>query len=88
MSKHKIIPMDNVPERTYTKPSIYDDVIDDFVKRNISLAKIEMSKKDGTPLEGTYLSGRLAKRLKERKITTVKARTINKESYLQQVEGE
>lgn len=83
---HKIIPMDEIPERKYTKGSIYDDVIDDFIKRDIPLAKVEQTKKKSSELlDGTYLAGRLSKRLKERKITDIRARTINKTAYLQKV---
>ena len=84
---HRIVPIEELPPRKYVKRSIYDDVIEDFQERKVSLAKIEMTKKDGVKLEGTYLSGRLRKRLAERNITDIRSITVNKEAYLEIVEG-
>jgi len=83
---HKIIPIEEAPKRRYKKGSIYDDVIDDFIEKDISLARIEMTKaSNGLMLLGTYLSGQLRKRIKERELTNVTAKTINKEAYLEKL---
>ena len=90
---HKIIPITEPVKRKYRKGSIYDPVINEFAESNISLGKIEMFKKDGVQLEGTYLTAQLKKRLKQRKadpikedeklhLETVEAKTMNSESYL------
>lgn len=80
---HKIIVIEELPKREYTKKSIYDDILENFEERNIPIAQVKMTKKsDGQQLNGTYLASRLAKRIKEKKWVSVKARAINKEAYL------
>ena len=83
---HKIIPVDEAPERKYTKGSIYDDVLDAFKEgmKETPLARIEMTKKDGLKHEGPYLTGRLRRRIKERPedYSGIQANTINGECYL------
>lgn len=83
--KFKIIPIDEPPKRSYTKTSIYDPVIDSFLERKIDVGRIDMTKKDGTPLDGEYVTRRLVERLAVRKMSNVKAFTRNHEAYLQLV---
>lgn len=79
---HELIPIKETPKRKFTKKSIYDDVIDDFLERDDKMMKIEMTKaKDGLKLSGTYLSGRLRKRIKQRELKGIRANTVNGEAY-------
>jgi len=95
---HKIIPMEETPKRKYKKGSSYDGVIEAFIKSEHTLAKIEMTKRNSSELlDGTYLAGRLMKRIRERIATggekelkalsndegiPVRGKTVNGEAYL------
>ncbi len=95
---HKIIPITDAPKRQYKKGSVYDGVIKSFIDGNHTQARIEMTKKkDGQELNGTYLAGRLQKRIRQRIAMDkdhelylhtnedgdmLSARTINGKAYL------
>ena len=83
---HKITVVDELPKRKYIKKSIYDDVIDEFIERDIPMAQIEMTKSDGVKLKGTYLSNRLRIRIKQRELTGIIASTRNNEAYFLKAE--
>ena len=95
MSNVKIIPLEEPPKRKYRKSSTYDTIIDKFIESGHNIARIELTKKDGTLLEGTYLTGQLKKRLKIRtedpdekneEVKNVTAKTINKQPYLEKID--
>ena len=81
---HKIVPIDVIPPRKYTKGSVYDELLNEFIRMDIPRAKVEMNNKTtGQPLKGTYLTSRLLKRIKERKLgTQIRASTRNGLAYL------
>ena len=78
----EVIPIDEAPERSYTKSSKYDPIIDSFLSKvkesGIDLGQIKVTRPDNNELlESNYLRTQLHKRIVARKIEGLKATVIN-----------
>ena len=76
----QLTPVKNKPEKTYTKLSKYDDIINKFLIQNIELAKIYVQKNPD------YLRTQLMRRIKSRELQNeLKISVINKEIYIEKI---
>jgi riboflavin synthase len=67
--------------RKFSKSSIYDGMIDAFIKTKEKLVKVKIPE----DANAQYLKSQLDKRLKNREVTTVKASISNSILYLELV---
>jgi hypothetical protein len=82
----EVVPIKETPSRVYKKGSKYDPILDNFTEGGHPLGKIKVTKKkSGELLDANYLRTQLTKRITARELTTVKAKVVNGECYLELV---
>lgn len=76
--KYKLIPVEKKPTRNYRKGSKYDPIIDDFIKINNNLVKVEFADKNAN-----YLRTQLKKRIGARALKNIDVSVVNNVAYLE-----
>lgn len=77
--KFELEPVDEKPDRKYTKGSKYDPILDKFMKGKQDLVVVKVSGKDPN-----YLRTQLMKRIEARELgKEIEVSVINNETYLE-----
>lgn len=83
----EIIPIDEEPTRKYVKGSKYDPIIESFIKRDVPLSMLKVTKDDsGELLDANYLRTQLNKRIVAlEKEDLISVTVINNICYMKKV---